>query len=249
MTVIINQNWLQENVNEKADNSAFDHLVDFTGKATGAYRTLQISQKTVGLGSEVAKELGYGISPALNEFGHKLGIGASALDLPRLPSATSEAIKSLSALRKEDDVSFFRKAIKAVRDTMDAIGAYSYASIFITANPALKPVAQAAVLTADFADLQMSTSDYSKASELEAIATGDAKVALNHSKKYYFLRILKAVASIATAILGFTVLVSLMPVIALMIVFMSSTVFAIMRDLHKESGRFNVIKFDSEVTV
>lgn len=250
--VVINQKWLQENVNDKANNSFFDHVSDYIGRSMGAFRSLQLSRRLLGLGSEVSSELGHAPSPMVRELDRNLGISLGALGLPRLPSATADAVKSLSELRKDDNVSFIRKAIKAVRDTMDAISAYSYSSIFITGNPALRNVAQVTELTSDFADLQISATDYSKASALEAVATGDAKEALAHTRKYQFLRVLKDVASIATTILGVVLLVTevtLLPVIALIIVFMSTTIFAIMRDLHKDRGRFKVINFDREVKV
>jgi hypothetical protein len=249
--LLIDRKWLEENINEKANQSIYDSISGYLSQSVGALRGMQITQKAARLANEANKDLGLGSSRTLTGLDSNLGVGVSALNIPRLPSVTMEAVKSISALRADDGVNFFRKCVKAVRDFMDAVAAYGFVSIFITGNPALKTVAQAADLTTDIADLHISASDYSKASELEARATGDAKEALTHTRKYNLIRVAKATSSIAMAILGIVLVATgiLFPMTALAILLVTSTAIAIFRDLHRDWGRFNVIKFDQEVTL
>ncbi len=251
--LIIDQKWLDQNKNEKAEDSVFDRAVDYTNEAKGAYRTLQVVQKTAKLGNEIGKEGWLPPSPVLGHLDHKAGIGASALGLARLPSATKGAIESLSALKQNDNgIGIGRKVGKAIRDMMDAIASYSYAAVFIKKNPTIQTVAQVTDLTSDLADLQISASNYLQASKLESKATGEVKNALSHSRKTFLWRVAKDVSGIAAASLGFVSLAfgaPLMPAIAWIIVSLSTTLIAIARDVHKDIGTYKVIDFDRKVTV
>lgn len=233
---VINNTWLQENKNEFEQVSLWSRLVGYTCRTDGSYRTLKIAQNSAKLSK-------------LPELDHRLGMGANALSVPRLFPATSGMIKSLSSLKNDPDISFFRRAVKAVRDTMDAIAAYGYASIFITGNMFLRPVAQATEVVTDLADLHISASDYSQAAELESKASGEAKVALEHTRKHNFIRTMKAAASIAIAILSFALVVTglVLPIVALTIAFLSVTMLAVARDLHKDWGRYKIINFDRTI--
>lgn len=233
-------------INEKAEDSFVKHVMDYMNSSVGVFRTLQISQKVIKLGSEVVRAFGRVPSIVFNRLDHNLGVSIGALGLPRIPATTIAAISSLSHLREGPDVHFFRRVIVAVRDAMDAIATCGYASMFISGSLVLRPVAQATEMVHDCADLHLSYADYNTAFVRETEATGDAKLALAHTKRYNLLRVLKAVVSLATGILGLILLatgVTLFPAIALILIFMTSTIFAIVRDLHKESGRFKVIDF------
>ncbi|HSX11122.1 MAG TPA: hypothetical protein VLF94_05360 [Chlamydiales bacterium] len=245
--VTINQTWLQQNINEKAHYSYWEHFKEYLGKSVGVFRALQGTQKSMNVGSLMVEGVGYAAPSAVKSLGRNLGTGVAALGLPKIPSATSDAIKALSDLTKVDDVSFVRKAVKAVRETADMIATVGFASIFVTGSPALATVAQVTDFTSDVADLTLSVSDYQKASALELGATGDAKVAVSHTRKYNFLRVVKATASVAAAIFGSVLLILGMPILALAVIGLTATFFAIARDIYKESGRFRVINLDRPV--
>jgi hypothetical protein len=140
-----------------------------------------------------------------------------------------------------------------VRDTTDAIAAYGYSATFLTRNLKILPAVQMIDLTSDLADLQISTSDYRQASALEAVASdGHVKEALAHSKKAFFLCVVKNVVGIASAILGFVVLATgapLMPSIAWILISLLATVIAIRADVIKSTGRYKVIDFDRKWAV
>ena len=121
--------------------------------------------------------------------------------------------------------------------------------MFVTGSPAFRVVAQATDLTSDLVDVIMSVADYYKASALEKEAEGDVKVAVAHTKTYQFFRVVKAVAAVAATIFGFVLLALGMPLVALLTVSLASTLFAILRDIYKDSGRFKVIDLDRAVTL
>lgn len=248
---IIDANWLAENRNPKSTQSLIEHGLDYTGRSVGATRELQTIQKTVKVANHVLHDLGRETAPVMRELSTNLGIGVSALNVARLPSATSDAIKSLSALTKTDDVTFGRKVLKAVRDTGDAGAAYAYAAMFIKgALPVIGTVAQVVDMVGDLADTKLSWNDYCESSRLESIAKGEGKVAATHSREYYFLRVVKAVMSVANtffAVLAIATGFQLLPVLALLISSLFNVLVAIKRDIHKESGEFKVISFDKEV--
>ena len=237
--VQINENWLRENVNEKAGLSYYDRFVDYINKPIGIFRTVQGTQKTLSLGGATAGK----------KLSRKLGGAIGSLGTLRIPSAVGEAVDSVSALKADSEISLYRRTLKAVGDVSDAIATCSYSHMFITGSPALKTVAQVTDFTNDLVDLKISRDDYLKAADLETAATGDAKVAVTHTKTYQLLRVVKAVAAIASTIFGVVLLALGMPLVAFLTVSLTSTLFAILRDLYKDAGRFKVISLDREVTL
>lgn len=247
---VIGQNWLNENTNDKADQSLLSRLQGYVGQTGGVYRLLQTMQKTLRLGTMTSEGMGSPVSPTVKTLDGNLGIAANALIFPRIPQATTAAVQTVSELEVEDGVPFRRKMAKAIRDVCDAVAALGFGALFIKFNPSVLKVAQTADLATDAMDLHISKEDYDKATELEQVAAGDVKEALLHTKNYNWWRVAKAATGVAAttlALLGLVFSIYLLPVIALAILGLAGTIFAVIRDNYKDMGRFNIIKFDREV--
>lgn len=241
---VINQAW----ANANRQDPSLRYTVESYGKtAYGALRIFQAIKKPLDLGSELVKRIGGTPAPALTHLSRNLGTGIAALGIPHLYDASIEAFRCVEAMQKDDGVDFTRKAVKAVKESAEIVSTAGYVTMFVTGNPALKTATATVEMTGDIADLHLSYADYSRASELEAQATGDAKAALQHSKIYYFLRVAKAVGAIAGAILGFALVATGSTLLGLLILSLATTFVAIARDLYKPMGHYPVINFDREV--
>lgn len=245
----IDAEWLRNNVNDKADYTYAQHAGDYLGRCIGAFRTTQLIQKTMNLGSALIDKVGR-VPAALGGLSRDLGAAMNVLGVLRVPSALVGAKKSLEELQDlTSDVGFSRRAVKAVGDAADAVAACGFAHSFVTRSPAFVPLAATADFMADAVDAKVSVEDYYKAIELEQQATGEVKVAVSHTKNYQFFRAIKATLAVALTALGFVLFALGMPLIALMMVGVASTALAIARDIYKESGRYKVIQLDGDVTL
>lgn len=243
----IDDAWLRKNVNDKAGYTYAQHFKEYLGQCMGAFRTTQIVQKTLNLGSALFDKVGR-TPAAVRELSRDLGAAMSVLGVLRFPSAAAGAKQSLDALHdKTSDVSLPRRTMKAVGDVADAVACGGFAHSFITRSPALLPVAVTADFASDAVDAKVSLDDYWKAADLEKQAAGEVKVAVSHTKNYQFLRVVKAIIAVALTALGFALFALGMPLIALMMAGVASTAFAIARDIYKESGRYKVIQLDGDV--
>lgn len=236
----ITQNWLNENAN--VDQHYMSHLVNYTDSATGAKTCMETLQKSIQLIGEIRPMEG------LRRWDSMLGTGISAFTLTFLPGATQDAVHSLGAVNQEEG----RTVWNAIRDTSDAIISYCSCATLFSQNPLIGRVSQIAEGIYDSTDLHLSYSDYYKAAEMEEHATGEVKKVFSHSKDYYWLRIARAVVSIAAMILGLFLVISgvqWISGIALIALSLASSLFAILRDTHKNSGKYSVIGFDHRVQV
>ncbi len=242
MPLIIDQNWLEENRNERVDDSPWQRTVRLTGGASGSARVISALQKAAKLGTQIPGAFGYVPSPTLQRLDTHTGTALGVLGITRIPSATSEALKSLQG----------GHAVEIVRDTTDAMAVYANAISFVTGNTPLRTVASAFDFTSDVADAQQSITDMTKASELldDSRVTGLVKEAIIHSRDYYFWATLKAVGSVATAIFGFMLVAAGAPLsltIALTTLALATNLIAIRRDIHRDLGQFKVIEFNRDV--
>jgi hypothetical protein len=224
--------------NNKFDAPFLDRLCNYTEQSFGAVRTIQFVQKPLKIVNQIADT-----TPHMHELVRNTGIGLSALNFTRVFSVTSDMIRSLNDITWDD--SFAQRAVKAVRDTLEAVSVYAYSFMFLVGTQTLKNLAQVADIGYDFSDLQMSYSHYSKAAEREERTTGDEREALSHSKNYYLYRIAKDVSSLAATALGLAVLAtgSSMIALAALVTSFANTIIAFRRDFYKEEGRFKVVSF------
>lgn len=238
---LIDQNWL--NTNRNTDEKSFgERYLDFSGKAVGAVRTLQVIKGVATLTP----------SPLAADLARNSGIAIGGLGIVRLPSLAKDAITAVTNLSKDNGATSERKMGIAIRDTMDAVTGWGNSASFVLNIPAIRTVTQFTDLTTDVADFGLSVSDYSQAAEYEDVAVGDVKKAFTHTKNYLMLRIAKAIASIVIgvlAILMFLTGAQLLPTVAMVLLAMTTAALAIRRDIFKDEGEYRVISFDTPVRV
>ena len=129
---------------------------------------------------------------------------------------------------------------------------YGFAAFFIIANPAMGAGAQLFSLASKFASFHLTSEDYTKSFRLEAAATGEAKIALSHSRHYYFLSVARDIIAIATAVLGLTLAMTgleILPTIGFVALSLCGSLVAIQKDFYKDAGKYKVVPFDREVAI
>lgn len=245
--ITLNQKWLEENGNKKAGDTPLQRASDYCASTNGTVRAFQALGKSVKLGYEC----GIQPTPHTTRLVANLGIATSAIGLARLPTVTQDALDSFSALTDDKNpADSSRKIASGVKNITDAAATYLNAASFITGNSTMIPIAQALDLSSDSAELHLSVSDYTRAAQLELDAPGKVKEAVTHSKNYYLLRLIKAITSVASGIIGLSLLTfggPLLPSLALIVLSLSTTIFAILKDIYANTGTYNIIKFDRPV--
>lgn len=247
-SIRIDQDWVAKNQNEKAGKSFLGHFGDYTGKAIGAFRALQVIKGVSKLWNEVVPNH----SPVVKSLENGTGAAMAGLGIVRLPSATSDAVGRVVDLAKDNGVSIDRKVGLAIKDVTDAVTTWIFSAMFLTGKATFVPVAQFADLAGDTADLAISAADYKKAAACEAASSGDIKEAFTHTKNYNMLRIAKAVVSVVSALLAVMSLLAgaqLISTVSLILISLTSALLAIRRDVYKDEGRFQVINFDKSVLI
>jgi hypothetical protein len=241
--ITIDQNWLDAN---RGSNGSFvEKWLDYTGKATGALRVIQVIKGLASMQVQIASTP----SPVAHNLIQASGAAVSSLGVVRLPSATQDAFNAVSNLNADNGMSSERKVGIAIKDSMDAISAWGNSFSFVMNNPSVRSLTQFTDLTTDVCDFSLSVSDYSAAEKLEEVAIGDVKGVLTHTKNYYALRIAKAVVSVAAGILAIAMFLTgalFVPAFAMTLLSISSALLAIQRDLSKDN---RVINFDHSVRV
>lgn len=235
---VINQSWVDSNINNKANQSFFEWAIEYAATTSGVRRLLSL----IGTGAELRNELGASPSFLATQFSDATQKASPVLKLIGLPSATKEAYDALANLDQTDALG--RRAIEALKSAMGALRSWSGAIIFMSANFALKRVVQIADFGEDVIDLGLSIADYRQASSLEDVASGKIKEAYCHTRKYYMLRIARAVVSIATVALASFMLITgwgVLPMTVSLCLTLGSVSLAIYRDRLKSSGTFHLV--------
>ncbi len=240
----IDERWLEANTNE--DLSFIERLSRYTSTTFGSFRSLSLIKSC----SKLRNELGSTPSVVAQNLEKMAAISMSGLGLVRLPAVTKDAYDVLLDLGEEDGVSFFRKAAIAFRNTMEAIMTWCNASVFVLSNPLLRRAAQIADFGYDSADLCLSVNDYYLASTYEEASSGEIKEVFTHTRKYFMLRVAKAVLSIATAVFTAIMLMAgmqLLPSVLAIFLSLATTLTAFRRDLFKEEGKYKLIDLKGPV--
>ena len=251
--VTIDQAWLDngKNQNPKTKEPLSKLGLGYLDTWKGAYRGVQVVQKTTRLAAEVGRYAKVDCS-TLKTFDRNLGVGLGAFGFATLPSAASSAYESISDLavaESTDGIPLTRKISKVIKNCADCISSYCLALSFIRFNPLAKRVADLADFIADSTDLQMSYNDYMEASSREAESNGEVKKVFTHAKNSNFYRLLKNIASVSGAILGLSLFVASIPAIVLITISLSSTLLGIRKDFIDVTGSHNLIRFDGSVRV
>ena len=230
-TIVVNQNWLNQNKNEKERPSCLNRLVEYSGSTAGSIRYLSVLRNALKL------------SGAAQPIADAAGTAISTIGLVRWPAAMKDAYTAVSNLTSAQGPVEVRAGV-AVRDVMEAVASCCKASAFIKANPVLQNVSQWADLAGDGADLGLSIDGYKRSSARENGTVGEVKEAYSHSRKYYMLRIAKAVLSFASAFFAALMIVTgmrILPVVLAILMSLAATLVAIRRDLYREEGKYKFI--------
>ncbi|MBU6383551.1 MAG: hypothetical protein KGQ49_04940 [Verrucomicrobia bacterium] len=235
----INPAWLDQNRREPV---GFPAAVVSYGKTTSGAQTLMTAaQRTIRLAGLMVPSLG------VSALELPLGKASDLLSVFFLPGVTKDVANSLSELEYGHE----RKILNAAKNAADATSTWCTAASLISSHEAIGHVSKISDGIFDGADLRLSYQDYRKSAELEGAATGEIKELFTHSKDYYWLRIARAVASIASMILGIVALATAHWVIgaALVCISLISVMFSIIRDTHEISGKYPILKFDHPIHV
>lgn len=247
---VINQEWLDSNINPKAGDSLWNLYGDYLASPVGKFRNLALIQKSLDFSQYLKEAMGWSRSIKVTNLTKNLSLGISSLGLLSLPKTTADAIESVTVLHQNDGVDWGRKSIKAIQNLSNLASSAIYSYGFVTTNKIPLGSAKAFDLTSDFADLHLTISDYQKTGELEKAATGQVKEAITHSKKYYLLGVIKDVISISACTFGFGLLAfvpSVVAVTALLAASLIALIFSIYRDLYKQGGKYPIIELDRVV--
>ncbi|HSX25779.1 MAG TPA: hypothetical protein VLE89_02075 [Chlamydiales bacterium] len=236
--------------NPDAKLSAFQHVSKFTTTSIGALRTIQAT-RNICRGVNATRELaGRAPSKQLTQIDSALGIGISALSIPRIPSVTQDAIKSVADLGKKSSVpgAFRRKIIKATHDMADMLAIDSYAVALATSIPVLRTVGSTFDLVADAADIEIHGENILRSKKLEkAIAKetnmepDEKKRALKtnqETKNFDIMKFAKGVLATLAGVLGLVVFAMgapLLPAIIFAIMALATVTLAISSQLYKQS--------------
>src|SRR5579872_3058974 len=204
--------------NPKANFTAFEQIADHTTKAIGAFRTIDVTQKTLKLVNQIKIDLGK--KPVLPEFESKLGTAKSILAIPYLPSVTKNAIKAVSDLEKGNGLTqenFAKRAAVAVRQTAECGSVIGFSIGLIC--PAVQSTASFLGVVEDSTDVGIRIHDVTRSVQLSRLAeksaaeevpekraTSEIKQAISDTKTHSILRLVKAVCAAVSGILGLVLL-------------------------------------------
>lgn len=242
----INSDWLDSNRNIENERPFIDWYGDFTKDLSGTSQTIELVGKVARLGNEIKP------SEMWRNVYEDSGTVLTSFGLVRIPATTRKAFRSIWAMCANDGVELTRKVSIAARSVLEMIASWSSAIFLLTALAPLRFITKSAFLTAEITDLSESVCDYSKAGELSIAAEGAARKALDHSKNYYFYKVLKSTVGIANGALSLVALalgVTLIPVISSAILSLSVTLLALNRDYYKSCGEYSVIQFNYPVSI
>ncbi len=238
-----------------SDKSTLDHVVDFTKSANGAFRLFQFLERVTKAVVLVLKELGNKLAGFFEALAGKFLLAWTAMTLPRLPELTQAAKKAIVDWSKPPEgpaTNATRSKIEKIHVIADATAAYGYAASWILSNPALQKAADAANLVNDATDMSMAAEDWSLARDhLKHIDKKNAAMApvyqrFQDTMKHAFIKLVKAVCSVVTGVLGLMVLAfggPILPAAILVAISLTSTVAAMAAHFFKETSAYELVDF------
>lgn len=228
------------------DRTFLGSFIDYTGTAVGQLRSWGLIRSVSRLFNALSPTPSSGA--AFAETSANTAI--SAIGAVCVPMRTKEAYQALAKIGDVDGVPLQRKIDLATRATMEAASSWMSTAAWVTKTPALDSATSIANLTQDVADLKIAAEDYKAASNYESLATGDVKEALEHTRKYHLLRVVKAVLSTAAAVFALMMIftgIQVLPLALAVLLSLTTTIVAIRRDIFKNESRFQVIDFNRPV--
>lgn len=235
--------------------STWDHIVEYTKSANGAFRCLQFLERVTKLAVLVLKEMGSAMVGFFEDLAGKFGLAWAMLTLPRLPEVTKNAKKAICDWSKTPEgpaTNATRDKIQKIHDIADATAAWGYAGSLLANNPAIKNMADIPNLVSDMTDLSMAAEDWSLAREhlkhVQAQGTANAPIQERFIDKMResMLKMVKAVASVVSGVLGLLVLAfggPVLPAIVLIAIGLTATVAAMTAHFFKETRTSDMVDF------
>lgn len=233
-----------------------DHIIDMCSGADIAFRIFQFCERTTKIVVEILVKMGSSMAGFFKEVAGKFLIAWTFLTIPRLPSVTKDALSSLKKVGEKNEVnplpgSASRKVVEAVKNTADALAMYLYTISLFAGNMAWKTAGDVPDLINNVADAQLSAQDMLLARKhIQAVEANnlDADIhnALVHTQRYSLLKLMKAICSVASGVLGLALLAlggPILPAIALIAVSLASTVFAVMANFYKTTNQYKMVEF------
>lgn len=240
--------------------TTYNKIIAFSDSALGPFRGGQ-------LGERVFKLLNL-ISPneSFKNIATMFNKGWTVTIFPRLLGASKDAVEAIKSTSKpaSDREAVVRKYVRIVHDVADAGASWGYAVSMIlgcfkklgSASLGVLKAADTVTFVGDITDLTMQAQDLSKARTLASRArqlNADQEVqgAIGDSLRYYLLKTLKAVCSVAGFVLGTTMAITgcgtlLGFAIAGASISLGATCLAVGAGLHEEGMKYDRIKFFDE---
>lgn len=230
------------------DRTFLGSFIEYTGSAVGQLRSWSLIRSI----SRLYNEFSQSPSSAATAVDTTASTAISALGAVLVPMRTKDAYRAIVSIGNQDGIPLQRKIDLATRASMEAASSWMSTGVWVTGNPALRSATAVTDLTQDVADLKIATEDYRAASNYETLASGDVKEALEHTRKYHMLRIVKAVLSVAAALFAIMMLltgIQILPLVLAILLTLTTTIVAIRRDIFKNESRFQLIDLNRPALV
>lgn len=236
--------------NPKAGYTVQKHIEDYCDTSNGAFRELQLLERVSRVASHVLKQMQSGMSTFFDGFARSLNAGWVALTLPRLPKVTREGFEASKALLTGPKLSF-RERVQKIHDVADGFATWLYAALFVTGNSVVKTAADVPDLIVNVADTTMAAQDLINAKgELSVVkatqsSSKELQIRLDDTVKYSYMKLIKSVASVASAVLGMSMVAlgaPVLPAIAFIGMGMTSTVAALTAHFFKETRPYAMVE-------
>lgn len=233
--------------NPRAGYTVQKHIEEYCDTSNGAFRELQVSERVSRAVSHVLKQMQNGMAIFFDGFAKSLNAGWVALTLPRLPKVTREGVEAGQALLTGPKLSF-REGVEKIHAVAEGIATWLYAALFVTGNAVVKTAADVPDLIVNITDTTMAAQDLLNAkSELKAARTPskDLQTRLNDTVTYNYMKLVKSVSSVASAILGMLMIVlggPVLPAIAFIAMGLASSVAAVSAHFFKETRPWTMVE-------
>ncbi|HSX11121.1 MAG TPA: hypothetical protein VLF94_05355 [Chlamydiales bacterium] len=200
---------------ERNPGRLFDRVVSFAKSSYGSFRVLQLLERVARAAVYVLKAMG-NVATTTIEYVEKragdLGKAWQLLIVTRCIEVTRSAKKAIVEWIHPDPlhppVDANRDKVQKVHEIAEAAAAYGYFTSWFAGSTPLRNVADTANLVSDVTDLQMAAQDWYLAKKhLEIVDKDYAGQPAAHNQFAYtmrhaFIKIVKAVTSVTTGVLG-----------------------------------------------
>ena len=235
-----------------------ESAVEFAESAYGAFRILQLLEKTARVAIHVLKGMGASMIAAvayLERIASGLTRAWTLLIIPRLLDVTTKAKTAIVEWINPPviaPVDANRDKVQKVHDIAEAGTALGHAAAFFAPHPAIKNVTEVTGLVSDVMDLQMATQDLRLAdSHLAVIDRAYPNNAASHNQLVYtkrlaLLKMAKSVAAVISGVLGLIALILGATLVSPVFLLGCGTVsasLAVMAHFYKERSPYPIVDF------